>query len=76
MPDQPDPVDRLDALRHVRVTRDRVAELERDVTELRAALILAARDAGASWREIGGVFDVSPQRAHEMSQTPSKENPK
>jgi hypothetical protein len=46
---------------------DNVAELERDVTELRAALIRAARDAGATWREIGEAFGVSAQRAHEMA---------
>ena len=77
MTDQPDPVVELDDLRQIHALRRGVSELERDVTETRSALILRAREAGLSWREIGEAFDVSPQRAYEMAHGPSnkKENP-
>lgn len=66
MTDQPAPVD-LDDLRRIHALRHEVAELEQDVTDLRSALIRGARLAGMTWREIGEVFDVTPQRAHEMA---------
>lgn len=66
MTDQPEPVE-LDDLRRIHALRRDVAELERGITDLRSAMIRGARELGMSWREIGEVFDVSPQRAQQMA---------
>ena len=52
------PVEPLEALRQV-------ARSEAELDELRWNQIAAARDAGASWAEIGGALGVSRQSAWE-----------
>lgn len=50
-----DPVDRLDA---VRECRERIECLEQDC-------VAAAREAGATWRDIGALYGLSKQGAQQ-----------
>lgn len=69
---EPDPRARL---RRIVDLRARLVEVEDAYYTARREAIDAARlaDPPVLWREIGEIFGVSPQRAHEMTTQPQPE---
>lgn len=67
---EPDPTGDLARLEEL---RDLADELLADIDRLRRDLTIRLRSAGYTWQQIGDVFGLSAQRAHQISQQQPEE---